>query len=171
MSWTADDYANIRDNVTGLRLDPAKVLAARTEELEFMDKLGVMTEVPLGQCWLETNAKPVGTKWVDINKGDDDRVEVRSRLVAMELKSQQVRAGISRDDVFSATPPLEAVRLLLIMMMTEKKVARKYKFTFIRRHDDWYMWRWRRSEPDQVGAVCSASQCTARGMPQRTSLS
>ena len=96
-----------------------------------MDKLDVMTEVPIEQCWLETNAKPVGTKWVDINKGDDDRVELRARLVAMELKSQQVRAGISRDDVFSATPPLEAVRLLLSMMMTEKKVVKRYKMMFI----------------------------------------
>ena len=131
VAWTVDDYDNIRDNVTGQRLDPAKVLVARTEELEFMDKLDVMTEVPLEQCWLETNAKPVGTKWVDINKGDDARVELRARLVAMELKSQQVRAGISRDDVFSATPPLEAVRLLLSMMMTEKKVAKRYKMMFI----------------------------------------
>ena len=96
-----------------------------------MDKLDVMTEVPLEQCWLETNAKPVGPKWVDINKGDDARVELRARLVAMELKSQQVRAGISRDDVFSATPPLEAVRLLLSMMMTEKKVVKRYKMMFI----------------------------------------
>ena len=112
-------------------MDPAKVMQARTEELEFMDRLGVMTEVPVEQCWLETNAKPVGTKWVDIDKGDGERVEVRSRLVAMELKSQQVRAGISRDDVFSATPPLEAGRLLLRLMMTERKEAKKYKMMFI----------------------------------------
>ena len=48
-------------------------------------------------------------KWIDINKGDGDRVESMSRLVATELEVHQVKMGILRDDVFfSATPPLES---------------------------------------------------------------
>ena len=56
---------------------------------------------------------------------------VRSRLVATETKSQQTRLGIMRDDVFSATPPLEAVRLLISMLMTETQDNKTYKLMFI----------------------------------------
>ena len=96
-----------------------------------MDKLDVMKEVPVEQCYAETNAKPIGTKWVDINKGGGENIIVRSRLVATETKLHQIRNGILRDDVFSATPPLEAVRLLISFMMTEKRELKKYKMMFI----------------------------------------
>ena len=49
---------------------------ARREELEFLDKLAGWKEV-------------LGAKWIDIDKGDGDRVEIRSWLVAR---------GILRDD-------------------------------------------------------------------------
>ena len=96
-----------------------------------MDRLNVMMEVPIEQCWQETGAKPIGTRWVDINKGDDDRIAIRARFVAQELKSSQVRAGIARDDVFSATPPLEAIRLPMSLMMTEGRKERNYSMMFI----------------------------------------
>ena len=35
--------------------------------------------------------------------------------------------GIVRDNVFSETPPLETVRLLMRLMMTESKQAKSYK--------------------------------------------
>ena len=50
---------------------------------------------------------------MDVNKGDEDRPEYRSRLVAKELKTDK------RDDLFAATPPLEALKLLIYMAMTE----------------------------------------------------
>ena len=56
---------------------------------------------------------PIGTRWVDINKGDEDRTEYRSSLVAKELKTDK------REDLFAATPPLEALKLLISMAMTE----------------------------------------------------
>ena len=40
-----------------------------------------------------------------------------------------MRAGIERDDVFSAMPLLEAVRFLMSLMMTERKVTKTYKMT------------------------------------------
>ena len=39
--------------------------------------------------------------------------------------------GILRDDVFSATSLLDAVRLLISLMMTESKEAKSYKLMFI----------------------------------------
>merc|ERR1711989_3021 len=48
----------------------------------------------------------VGVRWVDINKGDLERPEYRSRLVAKEIKRDK------REDLFAATPPLEAKKVL-----------------------------------------------------------
>ena len=75
---------------------------ARREELEFIDKLGVSQEVCVVQCWLDANTKPVGEKWVDINKGDGERVAIRIRHRSTELKVYRVKMRILRDDVFSA---------------------------------------------------------------------
>ena len=52
------------------------MLIARQEELEFMDKLAVLNVVPVEQCLSETSVKPIGTKWIDINEGDGDRLEI-----------------------------------------------------------------------------------------------
>jgi hypothetical protein len=49
---------------------------------------------------------PIGTKRIDINKGDAKNPEYRSRLVAQESKRDKT------DDLFAATPPLEAKKLL-----------------------------------------------------------
>ena len=72
------------DHITSKRLSLELVQITRREELELMDKLAVLQVVPVKQCWSETNAKPIGTKWIDINQGDGNRVEFRSRLVATE---------------------------------------------------------------------------------------
>ena len=77
---------NICDNITRERLSLEAVQTARREELEFMDQLAVLRKVSVELCWSETDAKPIGTMWLDINKGDGDRGFIRSRLVATELK-------------------------------------------------------------------------------------
>ena len=63
----------------------------------------VYEKVPTEECWRETGAAPIGTRWVDVNKGDDGKPEYRSRLVAKEIKTNK------REDLFAATPPLEAL--------------------------------------------------------------
>ena len=55
----------------------------------------------------------MGTKWIDINKGDDINFNVRSRLVAQEFPKSKLSA------IFAATPPLEAKIALLSMAVTE----------------------------------------------------
>ena len=44
---------------------------------------------------------------MDVNKGDDVNPEYRSRLVAQEIKRD------NREDLFAATPPLEAKKMLM----------------------------------------------------------
>ena len=77
-------------------------------------KHGVYRKVPIAECRANTSREPIGTKWVDINKGDDTNPEYRSRLVAQELKSQSVMG-----DLFAATPPWEAKKLLFSLAVTE----------------------------------------------------
>ena len=72
VEWTAEDYDGVCDNITAKRLRPDAVHVARREELEFMDKLAVLKGVPVEQCLLETNAKLIDTKWIDVHKGDED---------------------------------------------------------------------------------------------------
>ena len=60
-----------------------------------------------------TGKKPIGTRWVDVNKGDEDNPEYRSRLVAKEINTGKM------EGIFAATPPLEAKKCLLSMAMTE----------------------------------------------------
>ena len=55
-------------------------------------------------------------RWIDINKGDKTNPEYRSRLVAKEIKRD------SRIDLFAATPPLEAKKMLFSMAVTEESV-------------------------------------------------
>ena len=101
------------DEMPGYELDTGMVRAAREEELIEFRKHQVYTKVPIKECWDQTGKQPVGTRWIDINKGDRINPEYRSRLVAQEIKTDK------REDLFAATPPLEAIKLLISMAVTE----------------------------------------------------
>ena len=57
-------------------------------------KHDVYSKVPIKECLEKTGRKPIGAKWVDVNKGDERRPEYRSRLVAKEIKKdkQEIRS-------------------------------------------------------------------------------
>ena len=59
----------------------------------------VYIKIPIEECWRVTGRGPIGTKWIDNNKGDKVHPEYRSRLVAQEIKMDK------RNDLFAATPP------------------------------------------------------------------
>ena len=62
--------------------------------------------------------KPIPLRWVDINK--ETTKECRSRLVVMETKRRSTIVPEDKGAVFSATPPLEAVRMLASLAMSIK---------------------------------------------------
>ncbi len=97
------------DEITGAALPPELVRQARAEELQFMRDWGVWKLARIAECWSETGKAPIGSKWVDVNKGDAKKPSIRSRFVVKEI------ATYKSDDFFAATPPLEALRLLLSM--------------------------------------------------------
>ena len=93
------------DDISGEELDMSLARAARMEEMDEFEKHGVYVKVPMEQCMQRTGKKPIGVRWVDVNKGDKVHPEYRSRLVAKEIKIDK------RLDLFAATPPLEAKKL------------------------------------------------------------
>ena len=108
MEWAWDD-------VHGKELKIEDVLAGRKEEVGYMQKRGIWSEVDVEECWRNTGKAPVSVKWVDTDKG----TEVRCRLVARDFKGKNEK---DRYDLFAATPPLEMKRMLM-----SKAVTRRYR--------------------------------------------
>jgi len=104
------------DALTGEALPAGLTSAAREEELDFMDDWAVWDVVPVAECVKRTGKRPLGGKWVDVNKGDTARPDVRSRYVAKEIAFRR------SDDFFAATPPLEALRMLLSNVASSKNL-------------------------------------------------
>ena len=101
------------DDISGEPLDMEQVKEARKEEMKEFNKHEVYIKVPLQECWDETGKEPIGTRWVDTNKGDKVHPEIRPRLVAQEIKREK------REYLFAATPPLEAKKWLFSFAVTE----------------------------------------------------
>ena len=94
------------DDVTGKELDAQKVALARQEDVDCIHNTNLYTKVPRSKAKSQ-GAKVITVRWIDINKGDALNPKYRSRLVAREVKKDL------RIDLFSATPPLEAMKMLL----------------------------------------------------------
>ena len=106
-AWAAGPSGETFDEITGAVLPPKLVQQARAEEIKFMLDWNVWERAPIADCWRETGRAPIGSKWVDVNKGDAAKPLIRSRFVVKEI------ATYKTDDFFTATPPLESLRLLL----------------------------------------------------------
>ena len=109
---------NVFDEKSGELLDPVMVQKARREEVEFMKKIDLFEEVTVEECWRETGKAPIGTKFVDLNKGSSEQPDVRCRLVARDFKPKGEK---DREDLFAAMPPLEAKKLLFRMAATSRQ--------------------------------------------------
>ena len=100
--------------MTGALLPAEAVRAARAKDIESLNSFPVYRKVPRGG----TKGKLfIKVRWVDINKGDSERIEIRSRLVAREFRWKNPFLEVG----FAATPPLEAFYLLLSWTMTVRR--------------------------------------------------
>ena len=102
-----EDWRKYWDDVSGEELDASLTQAARREEIEAIHSMKVYKKVPISQCLSETGRRPVGTRWVDTNKGDSRNPKVRCRLVAQEVAIGKI------PELFAATPPIEYIRSLV----------------------------------------------------------
>ena len=113
------------DEIAGLPLLEALVKAARAEELEYMTTKLPVWQRGFSEDYVKSRGlKPVPTRFLDVNKGgwdSPDAMQIRSRLVVQETRR---RSSIAADDiasVFSATPPIEALRFMLSQTMITKQ--------------------------------------------------
>ena len=107
------------DDVSVKQLDAVMVAAARRTEMEYFEKLGVYERVPR-EHQTKTGGKVITTRWLDVNKGDAQSPEYRSRLVG-----QEYRKGAD-DALYAATPPLEALRAVLSYAAAHNKDDEKH---------------------------------------------
>ena len=107
------------DEATGATLRRVDVAKARMEAMKWYEKFNAFEEVTDETCASRTGHKPSSCRWKDINKGDSERVEVRSRLVAREIKQK------GTDSYFAGTPPLTLVRYVISRAATLSKTGKR----------------------------------------------
>ena len=83
---STDSAQESRDRSTGLPLNPEMVKKARELEMQYMDELQVLEDSDRDTCMAETGRPPIPTDWVDIDKGESNRPNYRSR-VALAVNS------------------------------------------------------------------------------------
>ena len=74
LDW--QQHAEYYDNITGLALPSDLVKAARMDEIKFLQSFPVYVKVPASQA---RGKKKVSVRWVDVNKGDGQNMQMRSR--------------------------------------------------------------------------------------------
>ena len=116
-----DDGVGYYDDVHGKKLDEEEVRKARALELDWILKQEVLVEAPEAEC-REHQGRPYTLKWVDTRKAEG---HVRSRLVVREIKAaKREDEKLEAQDVFSAMPPVESLKILVSHCMTEQVDSR-----------------------------------------------
>ena len=111
--WNQPDYQEYWDDVNGGFLDPRLVHEARLLELDWIKKERVYDYRSRTEAE-EKGIKPIPLIWVDTNKGDKNTPFVRSRICVRECKKgQNAVESLEPEKLFSAMPPLEALKLLI----------------------------------------------------------
>ena len=62
--------------------------------------------------------KPETIRWVDVNKGDEQNMKVRSRLAARQLKAKTKEAFLAQE-LFGAMPPWETIKSFFSLLVTD----------------------------------------------------
>ena len=109
----ADGMPVYRDDLTGQVLDSKLVREARQKELDFFESKEVWKLRAFDEAKRRTGKPPITVRWVDVNKGDDVHPNIRSRLVARQIRQPGEEA------IFAPTPPLESLRTILSMAATD----------------------------------------------------
>ena len=91
------------------------------KKIEWVHSEGVHEIVPMQEC-RDAGMKPLDPIWVDTDKSvDPTRRTIRSRMCAREYKTKKqgkIQRSLPASQLFSAWPPLEAVKVLVSVMMS-----------------------------------------------------
>ena len=103
-----DEYSwqSAWDDVSGKELNPSGVRMARALEIDHVNMKRVWRKITRSEAKRQ-GCKMIGTRWVDIDKGDEKKPDYRSRLVAKEFNTGQ------EEGLYASTPPLEALMWIL----------------------------------------------------------
>ena len=74
------------DDLTKQQLPTQLVKAARRKELDYFESKNVWRRVPVSESHRCNGRPPITVRWVDGNKGDDECPDIRSRLVAQQIR-------------------------------------------------------------------------------------
>ena len=102
MEHEEDDQGVVRqawDDVSGKELDGKGVQRARMKEIGYVRDKKVWMKITRKEAQ-RRGIKIIQTKWIDIDKGDEDNPNYRSRLVGKEFNVDR-QMGL-----FAAPPPL-----------------------------------------------------------------
>eukprot|EP00971_Amphidinium_carterae_P284694 5652413-Amphidinium_carterae.1 len=108
------------DDVNGGYLNSKFIQEARKLEFDWIRAEGVCSYISSGEA--SKYGSPIPLIWVDTNKGDRENPFDRSRLCMREnMKGRDARPSLDPDLLFSAMPPLEALKLLVSLKSTLKR--------------------------------------------------
>jgi hypothetical protein len=114
--WLKSKPGAVYDDITGFELPDQLVQLARQEELGYLvDKICIWKITDVSECIAVTGYSPISVRWVDLNRGDLENPEIRSRLCVQETR--RVSGHMDPGEVFSGTPPLECLRMLASVCM------------------------------------------------------
>ena len=102
------------DDVTGKELDGRDVRRARMKEIGYVRDKKVWVNISREEA-RRKGIKVIQTRRIDIDKGDEDNPHYRSRFVGKEFNVDK------QHGLFAATPPLEALKLLVSDAATYKE--------------------------------------------------
>ena len=91
------------DDISGEELPKALVDEARAIEMSWVHGIGLYDKVPRSIAQA-SGIKPLPVMRVDVNKGDKEKFNTRSRLVGKELKAK-TKETLLAHQLLSAMPP------------------------------------------------------------------
>ena len=109
------------DDVKDRELNPTLVQLARKEAIAYVRKMSLYNKVPISKCWELAGKAPIATRWIDTNKQVEASPLYRPRLVAKEIKRDE------RPELFAATPPLGALRMLISSVASRGEGGSSYR--------------------------------------------
>ena len=112
------------DDVNGGWLDPHMVREERRREVDWLHKQDVY-EKRIDECRQATGQPPIKLMWINTKKGDHEKPNYRSRIVVREKRGKgEEGRKLPAALLFSAMPPLEAVKILGGMMVQRRRSSR-----------------------------------------------
>ena len=115
------------DDVSGAPLIEKLVVAARTLEMKFFTDMKVYDIVTKAESIKTGKGKVIKGRWIDTNKGDTESPDYRSRFVGKEFNT-----GVDAT-LYAATPPLEALKLLIVQAASMQKEECHIMFSDVKR--------------------------------------